>query len=93
MKYFKNKLLILLTIIGLFIFLNNTNLFSAKNSEPLLLAHRGIAQTFRMEGITGGTCTAERIHKPEHDFPEKTLSVCQKVFQVSSGQTRFKTSL
>ena len=41
-------------------YLNNTSLFTKdSNREPLLLAHRGLAQTFHMEGITG------RIYEPK----------------------------
>ncbi|MEH7885739.1 glycerophosphodiester phosphodiesterase family protein [Bacillus sp. JJ1609] len=85
MKFFKSKLLIFLTIIGLFIFLNNTNLFSAKNREPLLLAHRGVAQTFKIEGITGDTCTAERIHKPKHAFLENTIPSMEAAFEAGAN--------
>jgi glycerophosphoryl diester phosphodiesterase len=84
MNFFKRKIMILLAIIVLFIFLNNTNLFFNNNKEPLLLAHRGVAQTFRMEGITGDTCTAVRIHKPEHDFLENTLPSIKAAFEAGA---------
>lgn len=45
-----------------------------------MLAHRGVAQTFKMEGITGDTCTAELVHKPEHDFPENTIPSMEAAF-------------
>ncbi len=54
-------------LLGLLIFLyfNNSSLFVPSGSEkPKLLAHRGLAQTFDMEGVTNETCTAgESIHR------------------------------
>ncbi|WP_429786061.1 glycerophosphodiester phosphodiesterase family protein [Brevibacillus centrosporus] len=48
--------------------------------EPFLLAHRGMAQTFHMEGITNDTCTAERIYPPEHPYLENTIASMQAAF-------------
>jgi len=84
MKFLKRKITILLLIIVMFAFLNNTNLFSSNKQKPLLLAHRGVAQTFKMEGITGDTCTAERIHKPEHDFLENTTPSMEAAFKAGA---------
>ncbi|MFP3499262.1 glycerophosphodiester phosphodiesterase family protein, partial [Pseudomonas sp. SIMBA_059] len=44
------------------------------------MAHRGLAQTFTMEGITGETCTAERIHEPEHPYLENTIPSMEAAF-------------
>ena len=40
---------------------------------PVLLAHRGISQTFDHTGVDSTTCTASRIHPPTHDLLENTL--------------------
>lgn len=49
-----------------------------------MLAHRGVAQTFKMEGINGDTCTAEHIHKPEHDFLENTIPSMEAAFEAGA---------
>lgn len=47
--------------------------FAINDRYPILLAHRGIAQTFPPEGVGRDTCTATRIYPPTHDFLENTL--------------------
>jgi glycerophosphoryl diester phosphodiesterase len=78
LKKLLKRILLFLLLLSLFIFLNNTSIFT-KNREgaPLLLAHRGLGQTFSMEGIQGDTCTAERIFKPEHPYLENTIPSMQ----------------
>ncbi|CAM3373060.1 glycerophosphodiester phosphodiesterase family protein [Aeromicrobium ponti] len=80
-KFFK-RLLLFLLILAVFMFANNSSLFTKEGEEkPLLLAHRGMAQTFHMEGITGDTCTAERIYEPEHPFIENTIPSMEAAFE------------
>ncbi|ALC92141.1 glycerophosphodiester phosphodiesterase [Bacillus sp. FJAT-18017] len=80
MKRKWKRAIIALIILVLFIFLNNTSYFSNSKAEPLLLAHRGLAQTFPMDGITNETCTAERIYPPEHQYLENTLPSMEAAF-------------
>lgn len=47
--------------------------FATNDRYPILLAHRGIAQTFPPEGVGRDTCTATRIHPPTHEFLENTI--------------------
>lgn len=64
----------ILATLLLFIVVNNHALFApASASQPFLLAHRGLGQTFGMEGITGDTCTAARIFPPEHPYLENSI--------------------
>ncbi len=77
MKQLKTKpfgwLLFFGALLG-FVYLNNGPLFAPQPSgKPLLLAHRGLAQTFPSEGLTNETCTARRIYPPEHPYLENTL--------------------
>ncbi len=66
-------------------FLNNSSLFTKeRNNEPFLLAHVGLGQTFSMEGIEGDTCTAERIHEPEHPYLENTLPSMKAAFDAGA---------
>ncbi|WP_057762790.1 glycerophosphodiester phosphodiesterase family protein [Cytobacillus praedii] len=75
----------LLLFLVLFIFVNNSSIFTKeRNGEPLLLAHRGLAQTFNMEGITGETCTAERIYVPEHPYIENTIPSMKAAFNAGA---------
>jgi glycerophosphoryl diester phosphodiesterase len=48
--------------------------FATTGAQPLLLAHRGISQTFNPTGVTNDTCTATRIYQPTHSMLENTLS-------------------
>ncbi|MFS0861938.1 glycerophosphodiester phosphodiesterase family protein [Fredinandcohnia sp. 179-A 10B2 NHS] len=92
MKKFKRtkRVLIAFAVLIIFIFLNNTSFFS-KNSDTdnLLLAHRGVAQTFTMEGIEWDTCTAERIYEPEHGFPENTIPSIEAAFEAGADIVEF----
>src|SRR5690606_16962923 len=66
-------------------FLNNSSLFTKDRSgDPFLLAHRGLAQTFSMEGIEGDTCTAERIYEPEHSYIENTIPSMEAAFNAGA---------
>lgn len=48
--------------------------FAAAAAGPVLLAHRGVAQTFDAAGLTDSTCTATHIHPPRHALLENTLA-------------------
>ena len=74
-----------LLLISVFVFLNNTALFSIpRTDKPVLLAHRGLAQTFGTEGLNSDTCTAERIHSPAHPFLENTLPSMRRAFDLGA---------
>jgi glycerophosphoryl diester phosphodiesterase len=85
MKKLLRYLLLVAVIAGALIWLNNTSLLSspAKNG-PTLLAHRGMAQTFSREGLDAETCTATRIHQPEHSFIENTLPSMEAAFKAGA---------
>ncbi|MBY0121992.1 glycerophosphodiester phosphodiesterase family protein [Bacillus sp. S/N-304-OC-R1] len=76
---------IFIVILAAFMFFNNSSFFT-KDSEnvPFLLAHRGMGQTFSMEGITGDTCTAERIFAPEHPYLENTIPSMEAAFKAGA---------
>lgn len=48
-------------------------LLSLAHADPRLLAHRGLGQTYDLEGVGSQTCTATRIHPPTHPYLENTL--------------------
>lgn len=66
---------IVLAVFGVTVFVLNTNMLAPEpEAAPLVIAHRGLGQTFHREGLTGETCTAERIFPPEHPYLENTLA-------------------
>ncbi|MEQ9813441.1 MAG: glycerophosphodiester phosphodiesterase family protein [Azospirillaceae bacterium] len=73
----RRLLLMVAAVLGAFIVFavaNNANwLRAAREAEPVLLAHRGMAQDFERAGLTGETCTAARMLPPVHGFLENTL--------------------
>lgn len=94
MKEKLKRLALLLLVLVLFIFVNNSSLFAKeRSSEPILLAHRGLAQTFRMEGITGETCTAERIYEPEQPYIENTIPSMKAAFEAGADLVEIDVQL
>lgn len=49
------------------------NFVPTNRSAPIVLAHRGVSQTFDAVGVTSSTCTASRIHPPKHGLLENTI--------------------
>ncbi|MFB5284119.1 glycerophosphodiester phosphodiesterase family protein [Peribacillus sp. Hz7] len=89
-KIFIKRFVLFLFILVVFMYVNNTSLFTKTTDEvPLLLAHRGMAQTFHMEGITGDTCTAERIYEPEHPYLENTIPSMEAAFEAGADIVEF----
>lgn len=89
-RFYKSKITWFLLFILIFLYVNNSSLFVKPNHQkPLLLAHRGFAQTFSMKGITNDTCTAERIYPPEHPFLENTLSSMAAAFKRGADVVEF----
>ena len=64
---------VLLVIIAFIFFKNSSLLVKPAMQRPVLVAHRGVHQTFTMEGIKWDTNTAERIYPPEHSYLENTI--------------------
>jgi len=82
--------LLVLVVLILFMYWNNSSYWAEPRSgEPQLLAHRGLAQTYSMEGIANDTCTAERIYPPEHDFLENTIPSIEAAFQAGADVVEF----
>lgn len=84
-KFMKPKIVWFFLILFAFIYFNNTSIFLGRQEgKPLLLAHRGLGQTFPMEGITGETNTAARIYPPEHPYLENTIPSMEAAFQAGA---------
>jgi glycerophosphoryl diester phosphodiesterase len=79
-----------IALLAAFIYLNNTTwLVFDRPERPTLLAHRGLAQTYDAEGVTRDSCTATRIHTPEHPFLENTLPSMQAAFAAGADIVEF----
>lgn len=81
----KRKLVIslaLLLALTAGLYLGNSSVLAGPEAgqRPFLLAHRGIAQTFDLAGVTADTCTAQRIHPPEVPYLENTLPSLRAAF-------------
>ncbi|HEY6739239.1 MAG TPA: glycerophosphodiester phosphodiesterase family protein [Actinopolymorphaceae bacterium] len=88
MKLGKLRLaLILSAAFVVFVFLNNVSWFGddrGDGADPWILAHRGLGQTFDLEGVDNDTCTAERIHRPRHSYLENTLPSTRAAFDTGA---------
>jgi len=83
-RFWRVFFLVLLLFAG-FVFLNNSNLFAPELSgEPVLLAHRGMAQRFDATGVTNDTCTASRILPPTHAYLENTIASMRASFDAGA---------
>jgi glycerophosphoryl diester phosphodiesterase len=73
-----------------FMYLNNAAwLTSAPEGGTILLAHRGLAQTFNLDGVTNDTCTATRIHAPTHPYLENTIASMEAAFRAGADIVEF----
>ncbi|NES67840.1 MAG: glycerophosphodiester phosphodiesterase [Okeania sp. SIO2D1] len=46
----------------------------------MLIAHRGVSQTFPLDNIQNNTCTAKIINSPTHNFLENTIPSIREAF-------------
>lgn len=82
--------LIILPVIATALYLLNASwLAPTQNGRPVLLAHRGVHQTFHREGLTANSCTATMIHPPTHDFIENTLPSMRAAFDAGADIVEF----
>ncbi|MDX8444669.1 glycerophosphodiester phosphodiesterase family protein [Mesorhizobium captivum] len=85
MRRFLRYAFFAIVTLAVFVFLNNTDLFvSRPDREPIVLAHRGIAQRYDLAGVTNDTCTASRILPPKHDYLENTIASMQASFKAGA---------
>jgi glycerophosphoryl diester phosphodiesterase len=68
---------------------NSSAFAPPSTNRPLIIAHRGLGQTFHREGLTGETCTASRIFPPEHPYLENTIESFQAAFDAGADMVEF----
>ncbi|MEQ1754948.1 MAG: glycerophosphodiester phosphodiesterase family protein [Micropepsaceae bacterium] len=83
----KLLLAIALTIGALAIW--NGAFWSGFRGKTLILAHRGLAQTYHRRGLTNETCTAARIDPPEHPYLENTIASMRAAFAAGADIVEF----
>lgn len=81
-------------LLAAFMCVNNTTLLTRESGEPpLILAHRGLSQTFDMADVDSDTCTAERIRPPVHDYLENTIPSMEAAFAAGADQVELDLQL
>ena len=74
----------------LFVYVNNTsNVSSATGGSPRVVAHRGVSQQYRYEGIEPGRCDAARMVPPDHEFIENTIPSMRAAFEAGASVVEF----
>jgi glycerophosphoryl diester phosphodiesterase len=63
---------------------NSSWLHGPPGKPPLLLAHRGVAQTFPIAGLDGAADTSKLIDPPEHPFLENTIASMAAAFELGA---------
>ena len=76
-RHWRGLIVIVVIIMGLW--LNNTSLFMPRQ-HPRILAHRGLAQTFDYSKVGNDTNTAAIMDKPEHPYLENTIPSMRAAF-------------
>src|SRR5881394_2145543 len=74
MKYWLGRAFLVLAVaILLLTFVNASWLAPTPIGGVKLIAHRGVSQLFDHKGVHHGTCTANKIEPPVHDYLENTV--------------------
>jgi glycerophosphoryl diester phosphodiesterase len=72
------------------VYLNNTSLLAEPLGDgPFLVAHRALGQDFDRQGLTGKTCTANRMLPPEHNYLENTIPAIRAAFAFGADIVEF----
>ncbi|MDG6107780.1 glycerophosphodiester phosphodiesterase family protein [Dactylosporangium aurantiacum] len=84
---------LLVAVAGLYLRNSSTIAGQEDGQRPFLLAHRGIAQTFDLAGVTADTCTARIIHPPQVPYLENTLPSLRAAFDAGADQAEIDVQL
>ncbi|NEP62432.1 MAG: glycerophosphodiester phosphodiesterase [Symploca sp. SIO2G7] len=92
MTYFKIVRRAVLVIFGAIValYLSNASFLARPiGSQPVLVAHRGVAQDFDRTGLTNETCTAARMLPTSHGYLENTIASMQAAFAYGADFVEF----
>lgn len=78
------RFVVVMLVLAAGLWIGNTSRFK-DGGETLLLAHRGVHQTFSLDGIGNDTCTASLIDEPSHAFLENTLPSMRAAFSAGAS--------
>ena len=67
----------------------NASWWASYTAKTTILAHRGLHQNYSREDLESDTCTANRIHAPEHAYLENTLDSMAKAFELGADVVEF----
>lgn len=81
MRRWRRVALVGLALLGALWVGNSSWLYGPTGRPPLLLAHRGLAQTFPIAALTGSEDTSKIIYPPEHSFLENTIRSMEVAFE------------
>jgi len=76
--------LTVLAVLGLLTVINASCLAPHPERSVQLMAHRGVHQTFSLEGVTAHSCTAEQTLPAPHGFLENTLPSIRAAFEAGA---------
>ena len=91
----RNLIYIISAITSLIIFMwaNNTSMFSKTSGEMKFIAHRGLAQNFDISKVESDTNTAAVIYEPEYPYLENTIESMQVAFDYGADSVEFDIQL
>lgn len=73
-----------------FVYMNNRDTGpDDKDARPLLLAHRGMGQSYDMSDVGPNTCTATRMLPPSNPYLENTIASLRAGFQAGADIAEF----
>jgi glycerophosphoryl diester phosphodiesterase len=79
----------LVTLLSLFLYINNTaRVSSRRRGPPVIFAHRGIGQRFDIP-IESSACTADHMLRPVHEYLENTIDSMQAAFDRGAEVVEF----
>ncbi len=77
-----------------FAYLNNSSRRAElRTGLPTVLSHRGVSQQFEGAGFSPGSCEAERIARPSHDYIENTIRSMEAAFGRGADVVEFDAQL
>lgn len=89
LRFARYALLLIAVLAGIAFVFNSAIFGEPQSGRPVLLAHRGLAQTYPPDGVTDTTCTAARINPSEHPYLENTLAAIEAAFAAGADIVEF----
>lgn len=95
MKKRKRRVLILsiISAFTIFLWVNNTSVFTKRSGETGFIAHRGLAQTFDVSKVESDTNTAAMIYSPEYHYLENTIESMKAAYEYGADCVEFDIQL